>query len=191
MCVNLSCVLWMVGQVTIMPHLTTRETFAKGGLIRQYCTQGEMTRAEIAETILRNPPIVSTTLREYAMDIPWGPDASRLLEQSEEVLESFTDDYLDSKFMVHCRACGITYDGNAQCCGELDHEVIYPIMRQYAFTGPLTSTDIDQYIRALGLPADLNITLSKYLEGVQWNAKSAALSHQYDIMDQSILSLLI
>jgi hypothetical protein len=174
-----------------MSPLSTRETFAKGGLIRQYTVGGEMTRAEIAETILRNPPSVPTTLREYAMDIPWGPDASHLLDQSEEILESCTGDYLDSKFMVHCRACGITYDGNAQCCGELDHEVIYPIMRQYAFTGPLTSIDIDRYIRDLGLPSDLNITLSKYLQGVPWNSRSAALSHQYDIMDQSILSLLI
>jgi hypothetical protein len=24
--------------------------------------------------------------------------------------------------MVHCRACNKTYDGNAQCCPDLNHE---------------------------------------------------------------------
>jgi len=26
--------------------------------------------------------------------------------------------------LVHCKACGATYDGNAQCCMELDHDWI-------------------------------------------------------------------
>lgn len=175
----------------LMPHLTTRETFAKGGLYHQYAIAGEMTKDDITQAILRNPPLENTNLREFAMDIPWGPDASQILEQSKDVLESMVSEYLSSPFMVHCRACGVTYDGNAQCCQELDHEVIYPMRRQYAFTGPLTSKDIDQYIRDLGLPNDLNITLGEYLQGVPWNGKSAALSHQSDIMDQSILSLLM
>lgn len=27
--------------------------------------------------------------------------------------------------MVHCNSCGITYDGNAQCCMDMNHTIMY------------------------------------------------------------------
>lgn len=28
------------------------------------------------------------------------------------------------KYQVHCKSCKITYDGNAQCCYDMDHEEV-------------------------------------------------------------------
>ena len=63
--------------------------------------------------------------------------------------------------------------------------------RQYTYQNQLSDSDIRDCICRLGVPDDMNMTLSQYVNTVPWNAYSAALCNQSDIMDYSIFQLLV
>jgi len=49
------------------------------------------------------------------------------LKTDRLVCQEFTRllfDMKDTEQMVHCSACGRTYDGHAQCCFDMDHQFV-------------------------------------------------------------------
>jgi len=94
---------------------------------------------------------------------------------------------------VHCNACGRTYDGNAQCCYDMDH-VRLPLPRQYAYN-PQTNQQLGTLLQGSLWDYPGKTTLAEYATTLDWGVEASLIADSIHarprVADQAILTLVM
>jgi hypothetical protein len=97
--------------------------------------------------------------------------------------------------LIHCRACGVTCDGNAQCCFDMDREEVKPpLTHQYAYN-PQTNSELGSMLQGALWHHPGKTTLQEYAATLQWGVEASLIGNTIQarppVAQQAILSLVM